>query len=394
MKPSDKPGLPTHHDAVSDPVEGREHAAGVEALASVSIVVPTYQEAENIPLLIDRVRQVRQESLADLELIFVDDNSRDGSVEAVERLGLDWVKIIVRTSERGLSSAVLDGFRVARGEVLVCMDCDLSHPPEVIPKMILALKSGQQLVIGSRYVPGGTTDDDWGLFRWLNSQIATLLARPFTSVRDPMSGFFAMRKSDFDKAHDLNPVGYKIALELIVKCGFENVGEVPIRFSNRIHGESKLSLKEQLRYIQHIRRLYIHEFGNAMHFLQFMVVGASGVVVNFAILTLLLMANFTEAISLAGGILVSMTSNFLLNRRFTFSYARNGNFWMQFLGFAGASSIGMAVNYAVALYLNSGILKGVPFAIYIAALCGIAAGLVFNFLGNRYVVFKRRYVRK
>jgi dolichol-phosphate mannosyltransferase len=104
------------------------------------------------------------------------------------------------------------------------------------------------MVIGSRYVPGGSTSDDWGIFRWLNSRVATLLARPLTNVKDPMSGFFALRKSDFEQARDLNPVGYKykIALVLIVKCGFENVGEIPIGFIDRVYGESKLTLKEQL----------------------------------------------------------------------------------------------------------------------------------------------------
>ena len=220
--------------------------ARIHVEASVSIVIPTYKEVENIPLIVARIAAVKQAGLDDLEVIFVDDNSQDGSVETVNALGLDWVRIIVRTNERGLSSAVLEGFRAAKGDVLVCMDCDLSHPPSAIPHMILALESGQQFVMGSRYVPGGSTDDDWGMFRWLNSRIATLLARPFTSVRDPMSGFFALRRTDFEAARDLNPVGYKIALELIVKCGFENVGEVPIHFEDRQYGESKLSLKEQL----------------------------------------------------------------------------------------------------------------------------------------------------
>ncbi len=120
--------------------------------------------------------------------------------------GFDWARIIVRTSDRGLSPAVLDGFRQARHPVLVCMDCDLSHPPERIPQMVLALESGQQFVLGSRYVAGGSTDDDWGMFRWINSRVATLMARPLTDVKDPMSGFFALRRADFLKARDLNPV--------------------------------------------------------------------------------------------------------------------------------------------------------------------------------------------
>ena len=104
---------------------------------------------------------------------------------------------------------------------------------------------------------GGTTDDDWGVFRWLNSRVATLLSRPFTSIKDPMSGFFALRRATFRKADELNPVGYKIGLELIVKCRCRRVTELPLHFSDRVHGESKLSIREQAKYIRHIRRLFM-----------------------------------------------------------------------------------------------------------------------------------------
>lgn len=376
------------------PSEFGDTLAKIVISVPFSIIVPTYKEADNIPRLIERIKALKEMHDISLELLFMDDNSRDGSVEAVKAAGLDWVRIVERDGERGLSAAVIDGFRLARHPVLVCMDCDLSHPPEKIPQLILALSSGQQFVIGSRYVPGGSTDDDWGFLRWLNSRIATLLARPLTSARDPMSGFFALRRADFEKAQGLNPVGYKIGLELIVKCSFENVAEVPIHFSDRTLGESKLTFKEQLKYIQHIRRLYIHEFGNAMHFLQFLVVGASGTVVNLLALFLLLLAGLQKEAALAGGIAVSVVTNFLLNRRFTFSYARDRNPWTQFAGFISASAIGMGVNYGVALYLVSAVLPEQPSSVYFAALGGIASGMVFNFLGNRYVVFRKRYIRR
>ncbi len=302
--------------------------------------------------------------------------------------------MIVRTENRGLSPAVIDGFRAAKFPILVCMDCDLSHPPEKIPQMILALNSGQQFVIGSRYVPGASTDDDWGFLRWLNSSIATLLARPLTQMRDPMSGFFALRNADFKKAKDLNPVGYKIALELIVKCGFENVGEVPIHFSDRIHGESKLTLKEQLKYIQHLRRLYLHRFANAMYLAQFLVVGTSGVVVNLAVLSLLQFLGLPEAACLAGGIGVSVVSNFLLNRRFTFSYARDRSAGRQFIGFVAASAVGASVSFIVSLALRASAFSELSYGLHLAALCGIAAGMIFNYLGNRYIVFRKTHIRR
>ena len=362
--------------------------------AGISIIVPTYREAENIPFLLERIDQVRQAFGLTLEVLFMDDDSRDGSVEAVAAAGFDWARIIVRKTNRGLSPAVIDGFSAARYPVLVCMDCDLSHPPEVIPKLLLGLHSGQQFVIGSRYVPGGSTDDNWGFFRWLNSFVATLLARPLTIARDPMSGFFTLRKSDFDAARGLNPVGYKVALELIVKCGFENVGEVPIHFTDRIHGESKLTLVEQFKYIKHLRRLYMHQFAGMMYLAQFLVVGASGVVVNLSILSLLFWAGLPAWFCLASGIMVSLLTNFLLNRRFTFSYARHEPILRQFLVFVSASLLGLVINYSVALGLRMSLLETGPFALQLAALSGIAAGMGFNFLGARYLVFRKRFVRK
>jgi dolichol-phosphate mannosyltransferase len=365
----------------------------VRYLAGVSVIIPTYREVANIPHVLAALDDLRRRSGLELEVLFMDDDSRDGSIEAVEAAGFDWVRIVTRTSDRGLSPAVIDGFRAARHPVLVCMDCDLSHPPDRIPHLILGLHAGQQFMVGSRYVPGGSTDDDWGFLRWMNSVIATLLARPLTKVRDPMSGFFALRKADFDRAEALNPVGYKIGLELIVKCGFDNVGEVPIHFRDRVRGESKLTLKEQLRYIQHLRRLYLFRFANAMHFAQFIAVGASGVVVNLGVLSLLHMVGMSDQVCLAGGIAVSIVTNFLLNRRFTFSYARDRNIWRQFGGFIGASAIGGLVSFAVSNAVRGAVLADMRFGLHLAALAGIAVGMIFNYLGNRYIVFRKTHLR-
>lgn len=386
---------PSDAEALDKTGEGENaRLASIRIDAGISIIIPTYREVENIPHILAAIDRLRRDHDVALEVLFMDDDSQDGSVETVAQSSYPWARMVVRTENRGLSPAVVDGFRLARHPVLICMDCDLSHPVETIPAMILALQSGQQLVLGSRYVPGGSTDDDWGLLRWLNSRVATLLAWPLTDVRDPMSGFMAMRRADFEKARDLNPVGYKIALEMIVKCSFENVGEVPIQFSNRQYGESKLNFREQLKYLQHLRRLYIYKFGNAMHFAQFLVVGASGVVVNLTVLSLFLLAGIAPSISLAAGIAVSLVTNFILNRRFSFSYARDRGPWKQFVGFAGASSIGMIINYITAIYLNMQLDPDLPYRLQLAALVGVAAGMVFNFLGNRYVVFRKRHIRE
>ncbi|HNR33585.1 MAG TPA: glycosyltransferase family 2 protein [Candidatus Hydrogenedentes bacterium] len=355
---------------------------------TLSVIVPTYHEAANVPELIARIERVRETCALDLEVVFMDDDSRDGIVEAVAALNKPWVRVVVRTANRGLSPAVLDGFREARGDTLLVMDADLSHPPEKIPEMIAALDAGHDFALGSRYVPGGSTDDQWGLFRWINSRVATWFALPLTSVRDPMSGFFAIRRETFDRADALNPVGYKIALELLIKCGCKNVCEVPIHFSKRAHGESKLSFKEQLRYLEHVRRLYTYRYGNWSHFVQFGLVGLSGTVVNLAVLTVELWAGVPLKAAVAVAILVSMITNFLLNRRFTFSYAGRGPFWRQMFGFIAASSVGAVVNYGVTL----GALSLWPALIpQIASIMGILAGLIFNFFASRYIVFAKSH---
>ena len=364
---------------------------GSQAVAApgptVSVVVPTFREVENIPALVERLGRVRAAGL-DLELLVVDDDSGDGTEELLAKLGVPWCRLIVRKRDRGLSQAVLEGLRQARGDVFVVMDADLSHPPEKIPELVAALASGADFALGSRFAAGGSTDDDWGFYRWLNSRVATLLALPLTRVADPMSGFFALRRETFEAGRDLNPVGYKIGLELLVKCGCSRAVEIPIHFSDRRFGESKLSLKEQLKYLQHLRRLYNHRFGVWSHLAQFLAVGATGLAVNLAALTVLLRARVGQQPAVALAIAISMVWNFVLNRRFSFSYARRRSPAAQFLGFVAACSVGAVVNYAVTLAVWD------AFAVkQLAAAVGVAAGTVFNFLSNRFLVFRHEHVK-
>lgn len=350
-------------------------------------MVPTYKEVENIPLLVERLAKVRDQLGWDLEVLFMDDDSRDGSAEKVVSLGLPWVTLVTRTKDRGLSQAVLDGLSRARGEVLAVMDADLSHPPEALPAMLAELDRGADFVIGSRFVEGGTTDDDWGLFRWLNSRIATLLAYPLASVEDPMSGYFMLRRATFAAGKNYNPIGYKIGLELLVKCNCRHTAEVPIHFTDRQLGESKLSLKEQLRYLRHIRRLYIHKFGVFSSLIQFLLVGASGLVVNLLVLTALLAVSVNTEVALVLAIALSMVWNFFLNRRFSFGYAREAPILRQFWGFVSACSLGAVVNYFVALWM----LRLVDYP-QLAATIGVIAATGFNFLASRLFVFRKEHV--
>jgi dolichol-phosphate mannosyltransferase len=356
----------------------------------VTIVVPTFREAENLPHLIDRVAKIRESLGLDVDLHFMDDDSRDGSAEVVAARSEKWVHLLVRTRDRGLSQSVLEGFNRAEGDVLVCMDADLSHPPEAIPDMLAKLEEGADFVAGSRYISGGTTSDDWGVFRWLNSRVATLLARPLTPMGDPMSGFFALRRSTFHQGSEFNPVGYKIGLELIVRCRCERVVEIPIHFEDRRYGQSKLSLRQQLQYLQHLRRLYIFKYGVWSQATQFLLVGGMGTLVNLVALTLLVKLRLPLTVSVATAIFGSMCFNFVFNRRFAFSAARNRAWPRQFVNFIAASSVGALINYATTV----SVLARVPgLRPQVAALIGIMIGTAFNFAASRYLVFRASHIK-
>jgi len=355
----------------------------------VSVVVPTFREAENLPLLVPRIAAALAEAGLTGEILVVDDDSADGTVEVCERLAADHpVRLLVRKGERGLSGAVVHGLRAARGETLVVMDADLSHPPESIPALVAAVAPGRaEFALGSRYVAGGRTEEGWGLFRWVNSKVATVLARPLTGASDPMSGFFALRRERFEAAAPLNPVGYKIGLELIVKCRCSAVEELPIFFRDRRHGASKLTLKEQFDYLRHLRRLYEFKLGRVARPLQFVLVGSTGMVVDlalFAALLHLLPLAAARALAIWG----AMTWNFLLNRRATFSYARVHAPTPQYVKFCAACLVGALVNWAVSIGLCA------RFAFFarwklLAAMLGVVAGTVFNYLASSRLVFRR-----
>ena len=358
---------------------------------SISVVVPTYREAENIDELVHRVTRSLNNLESLFEIIIVDDASHDGTDEAVQRLQGEGhpVRLIECTDERGLSSAVLRGFQEARGDYLVCMDADLSHPPEALPQLLEALRdSGAEMSVGSRYVAGGTTDESWGLFRQLNSRAATWLARPFTRIKDPMAGYFAIPRPVFQRSATWDPVGYKIALEILVKTGCRHVAEVPIHFADRKRGQSKLSLKEQCNYLRHLARLSHFKFRRSVQFLKFSMVGALGAVVDLTCFALFLAAGWTIPPARGVAILLAMLANFFGNEFWTFR-PTTGHMFRRLPKFVAACSLGAAVNYGVAIVGS----VAFPFCArnpILLAACGIVAGTASNFLLSCRWVFETR----
>ncbi|MDD5112007.1 MAG: polyprenol monophosphomannose synthase [Candidatus Altiarchaeota archaeon] len=225
-------------------------------MSDISLIVPTYNEKENIAILVEKTFTAAKKAKLDLEIIIVDDNSPDGTAKRTEELAKKWpIRVICRKTERGLSSAVIKGFEQASGRILGVMDADLSHPPEKIPEMIQALNNAD-IAIGSRLIQGGGVEE-WPLVRKLISQGATLLARPITNISDPMSGFFFL-KQEVIEGVKLDPIGYKILLEILAKGRYKRVIETPYVFHNRRVGTSKLNTRIQLQYLKHLTRLYSH----------------------------------------------------------------------------------------------------------------------------------------
>lgn len=353
--------------------------------------MPTYRECENIKALINSIVQVFDQNLDKIEVIIVDDNSMDGTDILIENLNLPWLRLIKRGGKQGLSSAVIEGLNAANFSTLIVMDADLSHNPEKIPEMVQCLNDGADFVVGSRYVEGGSTADDWGVFRWLNSRVATILSRPFTNIKDPMSGYFCLTQETFRKAKNLNPVGYKIGLELIVKCNCNNIKEIPIHFKNRLYGVSKLTLREQINFLIHIWRLWIAKYGLWTGSTKFAVVGLIGVLVNLLVITILLSFGIQPINSVAGGIGASIIFNFMLNRKISSSYGRDSKVVARFLGYIKICGVGALVNFMVcfsSLYLIKNLDPR------IGALMGIFSGAAINYLVIRFLAFKRKYHRQ
>jgi dolichol-phosphate mannosyltransferase len=355
----------------------------------VSVIVPTFCEAENLPVLVPQIVAALASTGWRAEILIVDDDSPDDTVEVCGQLASEYpLRLEVRTGERGLSSAVIHGMNVAQGAVLLVLDADLSHPPDKIPELIQTLRQPDtDFVIGSRYVVGGDADADWGIYRWLNSRIATLLAWPLTTAKDPMAGFFAIRRATFEAArNDLDPIGYKIGLELLVKCQCRSVKEVPIHFRDRLHGESKLTWSERVNYLRHLKRLYDSKLGHLSRATQFAIVGSTGMVVDFVCFSALLLT-FPLGISRGLAIWTAMSWNFFLNRRITFSNARRGSVLRQYPLFCLSCIAGALINWSLSVWLCQTYALFDQFKL-LAAFLGVLAGTAFNYWLSCRVVFR------
>lgn len=303
---------------------------------NLSLIIPTLNESKNIGKLLERIQDTVPEVLR-LQVVIVDDGSTDGTESAVNEFisnGGNRLDIVFhrRVHKRGLGSAILDGIAIAKNRLVIVMDADMSHPPEMIEQMARHLDEGNSLVIASRYVGGGKTKN-WPLKRKIISKSATLIAKFGLKIKqkDPMSGYFGLDKN-ITKGIDFDAIGYKLLLEILVKIRDIKVIEIPFTFTDRSTGHSKMKGRAVLDFIKSVWQLYrygraqkenrasVRFFSKAA---RFFTVGASGLVINLSVIALL-----TETVSLnylfanSIGILTSMTNNFLLNKVWTFQDRR------------------------------------------------------------------------
>jgi dolichol-phosphate mannosyltransferase len=290
----------------------------------LSLIIPTYNEARNIRLLLQRVLTVLKRAAQNFEVIVVDDDSPDKTWRIAQEIAEfePCLRVVRRIDERGLATAVVAGWKAARGDILGVMDGDLQHEPETLEKLMHVMSATRaDIVIASRHVKEGGVSD-WSLIRRAVSWGATCLATLaipgiLRNVRDPMSGYFLVRKSVVGSA-PLEPTGYKILLEVLAKGNYRSVREVPYIFEERKEGSSKLGLRQYAEYLMHLARL-ARVTGEFDRFLRFCTVGLSGVVVNqTALWALTVHSGFYYIHASIAAVEIAIASNFLLNEFWTF----------------------------------------------------------------------------
>lgn len=290
----------------------------------LSLAIPTYQESHNIETLISKLSYLLDPVLPEqYELIVVDDDSPDRTWEIALSLIPQYpqLRVMRRTEERGLSTAVVRGWQAARGEVLGAIDADLQHPPEILLKLWAEIARGADLAVASRHIEDGGVSE-WSILRRFLSrgaQVLGLIILPGVvgRVSDPMSGYFMLRR-DAIADKPLNPVGYKILLEVLGRGNIRWIGEVGYVFQERQEGESKVTLKQYVEYLQHLLRLR-YSLWPVARFLRFGIVGLSGVGVDLSVFYLLrtvLGLGLTRSAMLSAE--VAIMSNFFWNDLWTY----------------------------------------------------------------------------
>lgn len=361
----------------------------------LSLVVPTFNEARNLESLVEQLMRLLEPELGQaFEIIIVDDDSPDRTWELGEQLSgrYSQVRVLRRTTERGLSTAVIRGWQVARGEVLAVMDADLQHPPEVNVSLFNEIERGADLAVGSRNITNGGVSD-WSLLRRILSRGAQLfglllLPEVLGRVSDPMSGYFMVRRAAIAGVV-LDPLGYKILVEVVARGRAKWIAETPYVFRERVLGDSKASLRQGLDYIRHLFRLRVFKLRRS-RIARYALVGIVGVGIDMSLLYALSeesMLGWGIARSKLLGATVAMLSNFFLHEMWTFRHVEKplglAYSVRRFVAYSVVSLVGIlgAVTILSLLVEFSSLNR------YVANIVGIAAVAVWNYWLHRQITW-------
>jgi len=366
--------------------------------ADLTIVIPTLNERENIQPLLERLDL----ALAGTrwEVIFVDDDSKDGTPETVREIGRSdpRVRCLQRIGRRGLSTACIEGILASASPFVAVMDADLQHDESLLPGMLNVLRhEPYDIVVGSRYVAGGGVGE-WDKTRAGMSGLATKLSRLIckTEIADPMSGFFMLRRDMFESAmRDLSGQGFKILLDLLASApSTPRLKELPYQFRTRRYGESKLDTMVAWEFGMLLADKLVGHIV-PVRFALFATIGALGVVVDLIVLSLSLTAGFGFIAAQAIATLVAMTSNFFLNNVFTYRDRRltGWRLWRGLFSFYVICALGAVANVGFAAFVFAGDahwlagVKGIP---WLASLAGVIVGSVWNYAVSSVFTWKRK----
>lgn len=315
----------------------------------LSIVIPSFNEGQNVIEITNRIQASLDPLGYQYEICFVDD-SHDETTTLLEKLSQEvkQVQYVHRENGRGLATAVVEGFRRTSGKYVVVMDCDLQHPPELLPQIMKRLIEGIDVVIPSRFVQGGS---DGGLnaarkfISWTARVIGQISIRRLRKISDCTGGYFGVQRNVIENV-ELDPVGWKILMEVLVKGKYSTVHEIPYAFVERYTGESKMSAREQWNYLRHIVRL-IQKSPDDRRFYTFCFVGLLGVAVNLIVMSILLHGFHRHILSSSiAASLVAMTHNFIWNDRVTWKDQKDPVIWrgvVRFPLFVSISAIGVGL---------------------------------------------------
>ena len=346
----------------------------------LAIVLPTFNESRNVAPIFDRLDSALQSIR--YEVIFVDDDSPDGTADVVRGLAVqhDNLRVLQRIGRRGLASACIEGILGAAAPVVAVMDADMQHDESILPEMLRRMREENlDLVVGSRNIAGGSMGE-FTKSRVKLSQLGRRLSLMGAEheLSDPMSGFFMVRVTTFEQfAHRLSGIGFKILLDIVLSAGPGlRIGEVPYRFRLREHGESKLDLLVGLEYFELLVDKHLGGVVN-VRFVLFAMVGALGVGVHLLILSALLrIAGLSFATGQAVTTFIVMILNFVLNNSVTYRDRRlkGWRFWSGLITFCLACGLGVAANVAIASEVFR---RGVPWVL--AAVTGLLFSSVWNY---------------